>query len=62
MKVNNEKAIDVNNELKLNVDEQQDDIKHLAEQCDIDDEDDIQEITAAIIPMTKKKKKTVYVT
>ena len=32
-----EKANKVNNELKLNVDEQQDDIKHLKEYCDIDD-------------------------
>ena len=29
MKGNNEKASEVNNELNLNVDEQQDDIKHL---------------------------------
>ena len=29
MKVNYEKAIEVNNEYKLNVDEQQDNIKHL---------------------------------
>ena len=35
MKVNYERAIKVNNELKVNVDEQQDDIKHLKEQCDI---------------------------
>ena len=55
MKVNRENAIDVNNELKLNVDEQQDDIKHLKEQCDIDNEDEVQEITAAKIPMIKKK-------
>ena len=40
---------------KLNVDEQQDDIKHLKEQSDIDDEDDVQEIKAAITPMKKKK-------
>ena len=32
-----EKANKVNNELKLNVDEQQDDVKHLKEYCDIDD-------------------------
>ena len=32
-----EKANKVNNELKLIVDEQQDDIKHLKEYCDIDD-------------------------
>ena len=50
MKVNYEKAIEVNTELKLNVDRQQDDIKHLNEQCDIDDEDKVQEITAASTP------------
>ena len=38
MKVNYEKAIEVNNDLKLNIDELQDDIKHLKEQCDIYDE------------------------
>ena len=27
----------MNNEFKVNVDEQQDDIKHLKEYCDIDD-------------------------
>ena len=46
MKVNYEKAIEVNNEYKLNVDEQQDNIKHLKEQCDINNKDDVQEITA----------------
>ena len=51
----NEKANKVNNELKLNVDEQQDDMKHVKEQCAIDDEDELQEITAAMTPMTKKK-------
>ena len=35
MKVNYGKAIQVNNELKVNLDEQQEDIKHLKEQCDI---------------------------
>ena len=48
--VNYEKVIEVNNELKLNVDDQQDDIKHLKEQCDIDDEDEVKEITAARNP------------
>ena len=52
MKVNNEKAIVVNNEFKLNIDKHQDDIKHLKEQCD---EDEVQEITAAITPMKKNK-------
>ena len=41
-------AIEVNNELTLNVDDQQNDIKHLKEQCD--DENVVQEITAAITP------------
>ena len=36
-KVNYEKAIQVNNELKINVDEQPVDMKHLKEKCDIDD-------------------------
>ena len=37
----------------LNVDEQQDDIKHLKEQCDIEDEDEVQEITAARNPIKR---------
>ena len=45
----------MNNELRLNVDDQQDDIKRLKEQCDIDDEDEVREITAAKTPMKKKK-------
>ena len=45
----------MNIEPKLFVDKQQDDIKHLKEQCDIDNEDEVQEITAAITPMKKKK-------
>ena len=48
-----EKSNKVNNELKLNVDEQQDDIKHLKEQCNIDDEDEVQKITAARNPIQK---------
>ena len=55
MKVNYEKAIEVNDELKLNVYEEQDDINHLKEQCDIDDEDEFQEITAARTPMDNNK-------
>ena len=39
----------------LNIDEQQDDMKHVKEQCAIDNEDELQEITAAMTPMTKKK-------
>ena len=46
MKVNYENAIEVNNEYKLNVDEQPDNIKHLKEQCDINNKYDVQEITA----------------
>ena len=49
MKVNDEMAIELNNELKLNVAEQ------LQEQCDIDDEDEVQEITAARILMKKNR-------
>ena len=49
------KAIEVNNELMLNVDEQQYDIKHWREECDIDNEDKVKEITAAITPMKTKK-------
>ena len=54
-----EKAIEVNNDLKLNVHEQQNVIKHIKEQCDIDDKDEVQEITAARNSM--KKNKAVYV-
>ena len=54
LKVFYEKAIEVNNELKLNVDEQEDDIKHLNKQCDVDDEHETQEITAAISLMKRK--------
>ena len=54
MKLNYEKAIEVDNELKINVDEQQDDIKHLKEEYYMYHEDEVQEITAAIIPMKKK--------
>ena len=38
-KYENEKTNKVKNELELNVDEQQDAIKHLKEYCDIDDRD-----------------------
>ena len=55
MKVNYGKAIQVNNELKVNLDEQQEDIKHLKEQCDIENEDEVQDI-AAIITIIKKEK------
>ena len=49
MKGNDEMAIELNNELKLNV------AKQLQEQCDIDDEDEVQEITAARILMKKNR-------
>ena len=55
MKMNYEKAMEVNNNIKLNVDKQQEDIKHLKEQWDIDDEDEVQEITADSTPMKKNK-------
>ena len=53
MKVIYERTIEKNNELKVNVDEQHDNIKHLKEQCDIGDEDEVQEITAAITSIKK---------
>ena len=45
----------MNIELRINVDEQQDSMKHFKEQCDIDDEDEVQEITAAKTHMKKKR-------
>ena len=53
MKVNFEKFIEVNNQLKVNADEQQDDITDLREQCNNDDKDKVQEISGAGIPMKK---------
>ena len=50
----------MNDDLKLNVEGWQDDIKLLKEECDIDDEDEVQEVKAAGKPM--KRKKAVYVT
>ena len=55
MKVNYDKAIQVNNEHKVNVDDQQVDMKHLKEQCDIDDEDKFQKTTVSRTPMKKSK-------
>ena len=55
MKVNNEKAIEVNSDLKINGDEQHVDMKHLKEKCEIDDEDEVQQITAARTPMKKNE-------
>ena len=53
-----EKAIKVNNDFKLNVEECQDSIKHLKDQCDIYYEDEVQEITTPKNPI--KKNKAVY--
>ena len=60
MKINYEKTIDVNNQLKLNVDAQQDDINDLKEQCKKDHINKVQEISGARTPM--KKNKSVCVT
>ena len=54
MKENSEKAMELNNELRLNVDEQQDD-KTLKVKSGIDDSDEVQEITAARTPMKKNR-------
>ena len=43
------------NNLKLNVDKQQDEIKHLKYQCNTDDKDKVQEISGAKMPMEKNK-------
>ena len=51
MRESSEKAMEVNNELRLNVYEQQDD-KTFKVKSDIDDSDEVQEITAARTPMT----------
>ena len=50
----------MNNQLKVNVDEQQNDIKDLKEQCNKDDKDKVQKISGAGTPM--KKNKSVCVT
>ena len=47
MKVNYEKTIEGNIQLKVNVDEQQGDIKDLKEQCNKDGKDKVQEISGA---------------
>ena len=49
MKVNYEKAIEENDELELKVEEQRHNIKQYLEQCDIEDEDKVQENTAATV-------------
>ena len=50
MKESSEKAKEVNNEPRLNVDEQQDD-QTFKTKSDTDDSDEVQEITAARAPM-----------
>ena len=60
MKVNYEKTIEVKNQLKVNVYEQQNDIKDLKDQCNKDDEDKVQKISSPGTPM--KKNKSVCVT
>ena len=52
MKVSSEKAMEVNIELRLNIDEPQDD-KTFKVKSDIDDSNEILEITATKIPMKK---------
>ena len=54
MKESSEKAIEVNNEPRLNVDEQQDD-KTFKVKSDIDDSDEVQEITASRTPMNNNR-------
>ena len=53
MEVNYDKAIQVNNELNVNVDDQQVDMKHLKEQYDVDDEDKVQKTTVGRTPIKK---------
>ena len=56
MKVNHEKSIKVNNQLKVNnVDKQQNDITDLKEHCNKDDKDKVQKISGAGTPMNKNK-------
>ena len=52
MKVNYDMAVWVNNELKVKVDDQQVDMKHLNEQYNIDDADEVQKTT---VPRTPTK-------
>ena len=54
MKESSEKAMEVNNEPRLNFDEQQDD-KTFKVKSDIDDSDEVQEITAARTPMENNR-------
>ena len=50
MKVNFNLAIQVKDELKVKFNDQQVNLKHLKEQCDIDDEDEVQKTTVARTP------------
>ena len=54
LKVNYDKVIQVNNEFKVNVNDQQVDKKHFKEQCDIDDEDKVQQTTMKKNPHEKE--------
>ena len=45
----------------VNVDEQEDNLKHKKERCDIDDEDEVQEITAARTPIKKEQTRLCYI-
>ena len=60
MKFNYEKTIEVNNQVKINVEEQQHDIEDLKEQCNKDGKDKVKEISGTGTPM--KKNKSVCVT
>ena len=60
MKVEYEKTIEVKNQLKVNFDEQPNDIKYLKQQCKKDDKVKVQLILGAGTPM--KKNKSVCVT
>ena len=55
MEGNYEETIEVTKELKFNIEEQEDYLKHLKEECEIDYEDEVQEITAARTAMTKNR-------
>ena len=47
MKLNYEKTIEMNNQLNVNIDEPQYDIKDIKEQCNKDDKDKVQGISGA---------------
>ena len=61
MKESSEKAIKVNNEPRLNVDELQDD-KKCKKKSDIDDADEVQEFTAAKTPKKRISMCVLHVT